>query len=169
MSVFQNVPFGKLERFKKPKPFGKWNGIWDGTQRTAGQPQHPTSFDMFLSISHIWPITKAQKILYESDEPIKVDENVLSLSIYTPCPTDGQKRPVMVWIHGGAWQFGSAEMQNGAALAKSGVVIVVALSYRLGVFGFLFGNWGLWDQIEGLKWVQVRDSLRQESRDVLMY
>ena len=71
----------------------------------------------------------------------------------------------MVWIHGGAWQFGSAEMQNGAALAKCGDVIVVALSYRLGVFGFLFGNWGLWDQIEGLKWVQVRESLRQESRD----
>ena len=44
----------------------------------------------------------------------------------------------MVWIHGGAWQFGSAEMQNGAALAKCGDVIVVALSYRLGVFGFLF-------------------------------
>ena len=169
MSVFQNVPFGKLERFQKPKPYGEWNGIWDGTQRTTGQPQHPTSFDMFLSISHIWPITKAQKILYESDEPIKVDENVLSLSVYTPCPTDGQKRPVMVWIHGGAWQFGSAEMQNGAALAKSGDVIVVALSYRLGVFGFLFGNWGLWDQIEGLKWVQVRDSLRQESRDRLNY
>ena len=63
----------------------------------------------------------------------------------------------MVWIHGGAWQFGSAEMQNGAALAKCGDVIVVALSYRLGVFGFLFGNWGLWDQIEGLKWVQVRN------------
>ena len=65
----------------------------------------------------------------------------------------------MVWIHGGAWQFGSAEMQNGAALAKCGDVIVVALSYRLGVFGFLFGNWGLWDQIEGLKWVQVRNPL----------
>ena len=49
------------------------------------------------------------------------------------------------------------KMQNGAALAKYGDVIVVALSYRLGVFGFLFGNWGLWDQIEGLKWVQVRN------------
>jgi len=154
VTVFQNVPFGKLERFQKPKPFGKWNGIWDGTQRTTGQPQHPSSFNLFLSVSHIWPITKAQKELYESDEPIKIDENVLSLSIYTPSPTDGKTRPVMVWIHGGAWQFGSAEMQNCAALAKSGDVIVVALSYRLGVFGFLFGNWGLWDQIEGLKWVK---------------
>ena len=116
---------------------------------------------MFLSISHIWPVTEAQKELYESDEPIKIDENVLSLSVYTPSPTDGRKRPVMVWIHGGAWQFGSAEMQNGAALAKSGDVIVVALSYRLGVFGFLFGNWGLWDQIRGLEWVQVSTRSRQ--------
>ena len=121
---------------------------------------------MFLSISHIWPVTEAQKELYESDEPIKIDEKVLSLSVYTPCPTDGRKRPVMVWIHGGAWQFGSAEMQNGAALAKYGDVIVVALSYRLGVFGFLFGNWGLWDQIRGLEWVQVRtpDSARTFGR-----
>ena len=110
--------------------FRKWKGIWDGTQRTTGQPQHPSSFGLFLSISHIWPVTNAQKELYES----------------------------------GAWQFGSAEMQNGAALAKSGDVIVVALSYRLGVFGFLFGNWGLWDQIEGLKWVQVRMSSNRNPR-----
>ena len=74
MTVFQNVPFGKLERFQKPKPFGNWDGTWDGTQRTTGQPQHPSSFDMFLSISHIWPLTKAQKEIYESNEPIKIDE-----------------------------------------------------------------------------------------------
>ena len=74
MTVFQNVPFGKLERFQKPKPFGNWDGTWDGTQRTTGQPQHPSSFDMFLSISHIWPVTKAQKEIYESNEPIKIDE-----------------------------------------------------------------------------------------------
>ena len=74
MAVFQNVPFGKLERFQKPKPFGNWDGTWDGTQRTTGQPQHPSSFDMFLSISHIWPVTKAQKEIYESNEPIKIDE-----------------------------------------------------------------------------------------------
>jgi len=74
VTVFQNIPFGKLERFQKPKPFGNWDGTWDGTQRTTGQPQHPSSFDMFLSISHIWPVTNAQKEIYESNEPIKIDE-----------------------------------------------------------------------------------------------
>ena len=43
------------------------------------------------------------------------------------------KKPVMVWIHGGGWQFGSAESYNGAALAKYGDVVVVILSYRSGV------------------------------------
>ena len=48
----------------------------------------------------------------------------------------------MVWIHGGGWQFGSAESHNGAALAKYGDVVIVVLSYRSG-FPRLFVRMGL--------------------------
>ena len=65
----------------------------------------------------------------------------------TPPFENGTKRPVIVFIHGGGWQFGSAELVDGKALAVHGDVVVVSLSYRLGLLGFLFGNWALFDQV----------------------
>lgn len=75
-------------------------------------------------------------------------------------------RPVMVWLHGGGFQFGTSAdpTYDGSQLASRGVV-VVSLNYRLGVFGFLAssgldaesgpsGDWGLQDQLAGLRWVQ---------------
>ena len=55
----------------------------------------------------------------------------------------------MVWIHGGGWYAGGAYEYNFAPLAVDQDVVVVVLSYRLGPVGFLFGNFGLWDQVEG--------------------
>ena len=90
-----------------------------------------------------------------NDPHFIMDESKLSLQVFTPAfDANTAKRPVMVFIHGGAWQFGSAEMIYGQALAAHGDVVVVCISYRLAVLGFLFGNWGLFDQLEGLKWVQ---------------
>ena len=60
----------------------------------------------------------------------------------------------MVWIHGGGWCTGSAFMYNGSALAIFGDVVVVSITYRLNLLGFGFGNFGLFDQLEALKWVQ---------------
>ena len=62
-----------------------------------------------------------------------MDESKLSLAVYTPELKSDEKKPVMVWIHGGGWQFGSAESYNGAALSKYGDVVVVILSYRPGI------------------------------------
>src|SRR5687768_5952617 len=61
----------------------------------------------------------------------------LNLNVWTPS-TDG-KRPVMVWIHGGAFQLGSSSLgaYNGEKLARRGDVVVVSINYRLGAFGFL--------------------------------
>jgi len=90
-----------------------------------------------------------------NETPYIYDDTKLSLQVFTPpINADSPKKPVMVFIHGGAWQFGNAEMTNGSALAVHGDVVVVAISYRLAVLGFLFGNWGLFDQVEALKWVQ---------------
>ena len=55
----------------------------------------------------------------------------------------------MVWIHGGGWTIGGAYEYNGAPLAVYGDVVVVCISYRLAALGFAFGNYGIWDQLEG--------------------
>jgi para-nitrobenzyl esterase len=97
-----------------------------------------------------------------------MDEDCLTLNVWTP-GTGGSKRPVMVWIHGGALVFGagSQSLYAGEALAARGAV-VVSLNYRLGPLGFfdhpaLAGrpggdvNFGLLDQMAALRW--VRDNI----------
>ncbi|XP_053380023.1 cholinesterase 1-like isoform X2 [Mercenaria mercenaria] len=89
------------------------------------------------------------------------DEDCLYLNIYAPerKPED-ELLPVMVWIYGGGFTFGFADMYIGDHLATHGNVIVVTLNYRLSVWGFLAtgdknapGNYGLWDQHMAIKWV----------------
>ncbi|NPU83669.1 MAG: carboxylesterase family protein [Syntrophaceae bacterium] len=101
-------------------------------------------------------------------DPGTFSEDCLYLNVWTPAKKPDEKLPVMVWIHGGGFNFGSASLPeyNGGNLAKKGVV-VVTLNYRLGPLGFLAhpllstesahnvsGNYGLLDQIAALKWVQ---------------
>ncbi len=98
-------------------------------------------------------------------------EDCLYLNVWTPAKNSGEQLPVMVWIHGGAFNFGSASLPeyNGQRLAEKGVV-VVTLNYRLGPLGFLAhpdlakesahgvsGNYGLLDQVAALEW--VRDNI----------
>jgi len=98
----------------------------------------------------------------------KRSENCLYLNIWTSAKSSSEKRPVIVWIHGGGFQSGSGSvpLYNGRAMAKKGVVFVT-INYRLGVFGFLAlpaltkesdhhasGDYGLMDQIAALEWVK---------------
>jgi len=94
-------------------------------------------------------------------------EDCLAVNVWTPA-ADTKKRPVMVFIHGGAFIEGSARNTgyDGAALAERGDLVVVSSQYRLGPFGFLelseiagpdyagSGNNGIRDQIAALRWVQ---------------
>lgn len=96
-------------------------------------------------------------------------EDCLFLNVYTPAAAEFNDRescrwPVMVWIHGGGLQFGSADSYDPTPLVKRGV-IVVTINYRLGYLGFfaqsaidaeghLKGNYGLMDQQFALKWVR---------------
>lgn len=86
-----------------------------------------------------------------------MDEDCLFLSVYTPPGVSpDQMRPVLVWIHGGAFETGagSAPWYDGGALAARYGMVVVTLNYRLGIFGFWRDrNLGLLDQIEALRWV----------------
>jgi para-nitrobenzyl esterase len=98
------------------------------------------------------------------------DENCLSLNVWTPDPAPNTPLPVMVWIHGGGFVFGSSGAAPGSGnhLVPKGDVVVVSVNYRLGALGFLAhsalaaedpshyatGNYGLLDQQAALKWVQ---------------
>ncbi|HSE97049.1 MAG TPA: carboxylesterase family protein, partial [Blastocatellia bacterium] len=99
--------------------------------------------------------------------PQKQSEDCLYLNVWTEAKA-GERRPVMVWIHGGGLTRGSGSnrVYDGASLAKKGVVIVT-INYRLGPLGYLAhaeltaespnrssGNYGVLDQIAALKWVQ---------------
>lgn len=100
--------------------------------------------------------------------PQPTSEDCLYLNVWTAAKSAREKRPVMVWIHGGALTRGSGSIAtyDGEALAKKGVV-VVTVNYRLGVFGFLAhpeltreserhssGNYALLDQVAALEWVK---------------
>jgi para-nitrobenzyl esterase len=99
-----------------------------------------------------------------------VSEDCLVLNVWTPRVDAAARRPVMVWIHGGAFVFGAGHLPvyDGSALARRGAV-VVTLNYRLGPLGYFVhpaldresgggsaaaANFGLLDQIAALRWVQ---------------
>ncbi len=94
----------------------------------------------------------------------KIGEDCLSVNVWT-CANVGDKRPVIVYIHGGANVSGSGcnDVYDGAEIAKKGVVYV-SINYRVGIFGFIAykdrtgeevtGNFAIQDQIAALKWVQ---------------
>lgn len=100
--------------------------------------------------------------------PAGKSEDCLYLNVWTPAQQSNEKLPVLVWIYGGGFSFGSAAepVCTGEHLARKGVV-VVSIAYRVGKLGFLAhpelsaespnntsGNYGLLDQIAGLQWVQ---------------
>ncbi len=156
ISVFRGVPYAQPPvgdlRFRSPRPMDAWQGERDATA--------------FGTISVQADIPMAA--LMGGTEPAA--EDCLYLNVWTP-GLDGARRPVMVWIHGGAFLFGSgsSEMYAGTSLAMRGDVVVVTINYRLGVLGYLAhpdltdpetgatGNWGLQDQIAALEW--VRDNI----------
>src|SRR5262249_22887821 len=95
-------------------------------------------------------------------------EDCLTLNLWTPGLGDGGRRPVMVWLHGGAFAYGSGNraVTDGANLARRGDVVVVSINHRLNIFGFLHlddiggaprahsGHARMLDILASLRWVQ---------------
>jgi para-nitrobenzyl esterase len=145
-------PVGK-RRWLPPEPAEAWSGVRPAQRFAAIAPQNP------MEIQIITP-----------PEPEPQDENCLYLNVWTP-GLDDARRPVMVWIHGGAFTTGSGSslVYNGRTLATRGNTVIVTINYRLGVLGFLnlnevtrgkipaTGNEGLLDQAFALNW--VRDNI----------
>jgi para-nitrobenzyl esterase len=141
-------PVGPL-RWRAPQPPASWQGVRPGFAYGWACPQTATA-----------EITLGD-----------MSEDCLTLNVWTPAHPAGEKLPVMVWLHGGAFESGAARMTiyDGSALARRGVV-AVTLNYRLGPLGF-FGypqldgearaehvptaNYGILDQIAALKWVRA--------------
>ena len=148
--VFKGIPFAAPpvgeRRWRPPEPAEPWDGIREATRFGADCPQE------------LRPGSRAGRI----------DEDCLTLNIWTPARVADEALPVMVWFYGGSFVFGSASdiRFDGEAFARKGVVLVTA-AYRVGLFGFLAhpgltresphgssGNYGLLDQIAALGWVQ---------------
>jgi para-nitrobenzyl esterase len=152
--VFRGIPYaeppvGRL-RFRPPQPSAPWSGVRDATRFGPSAPQRPLRIP-FLPGFDVGP----------------QDEDCLHLNVTTP-GLDGAGRPVMVWIHGGAFTIGSGSqsMYDAQHLARRGDVVVVTINYRLGALGFLelsallgeeyagAGNLGILDQVAALRWVR---------------
>ncbi|XP_061179963.1 bile salt-activated lipase-like [Saccostrea echinata] len=139
---FAQPPLGKL-RFQKPQPLGEWEDV-QGISDELG------------------PSCTQWKFPMPGMDDLQQDENCLYLNIYVPGKVSKDRNlSVMVWIHGGGFLFGGGNQYHPQKLVLGGDVIVVTTNYRLGFLGFLTlndpllaGNFGLWDQIEALRWVQ---------------
>jgi para-nitrobenzyl esterase len=162
ITVFKGIPFaappvGEL-RWRAPKAPAAWTGVRqadafgnDCVQRKSG------AFGP-------WSAEYISRSGMEGGS----SEDCLYLNVWTPAKAAGEKRAVLVWIHGGAFTSGSGgvPVYDGEGLAAKGLV-VVTINYRLGVLGFLAhpeltkessskasGNYGLLDMIAALRWVQ---------------
>ena len=151
---FNGIPYAKPptgdRRFKRPISPSSWDDIYDATRFGPAAPQLPSG-SMTNSVAVNW------------------NEDCLSLNVCTP-RVDDKKRPVLVWIHGGAFRSGQGAIPwyNGTSFALKGDVVVVSINYRLGALGFTdlsrFGEEyatsginGIYDQIKALEW--VRDNI----------
>lgn len=151
---FLGIPYAGppsgANRFRPPAPVQPWTGVLDCTAPGPAAPQNPES-----------PVPPGAKPRTWSED------GCLNLNIWTP-GTDAAARPVMVWIHGGAYLLGanSDGMYDGARLAAAAGGVLVSINYRLGALGFLHlaellgqgyedsSNLALLDQLEALRWVR---------------
>lgn len=152
--VWRSIPYaapprGAL-RFRSPEPAQPWDDIRDCSEFGDIAPQGAES-----------PVPVGK---------LAVGEDCLSVNVWSPGLT-GEPRPVLVWLHGGAYCLGSAaqEVYDGRNISDIGGVVVVGINFRLGVLGFtdlssfstpehvFESNVGLRDQIAGLEW--VRDNI----------
>jgi para-nitrobenzyl esterase len=148
VAAFRSVPYaappiGEL-RFAPAAPVRAWTGLRDATRHGPIAPQLPSRLGVAMG---------------NFSRPH--DEDCLTLTICTPAP-DGKARPVLVWLHGGAWisGAGSLDWYDGARLAREGDLVFVGVNYRLGALGWLHrpgivdAEAGTSDMIAALAWVR---------------
>lgn len=143
---FAKAPLGEL-RFRRPQPIEPWDGVYEA----ADFRKNPMQVNLLYG-------------------PSCFSEDCLYLNIFVPEHAEGTRLPVMLWIPGGAYASGGSgrTVPNGPAeydcsnIARDSKCLLVSMSYRLGVFGFLNlhrysdrfdDHVGMWDIIEAMKWI----------------
>ena len=152
--IFRGIPYARPPlgalRYRPPERPQPWAGVREAREFGRAAPQDPNALGPILRLGIGG-----------------TSEDCLTLNIWTPA-TGAGRRPVLVWVHGGAFILGagSQSLYDGATLARRGDVVVVTINYRLGALGFLrlgdrpgaspiaTGNEGLLDQIAALEWVR---------------
>lgn len=143
-------PVGPL-RLRAPQPVEPWTGVRDATRFGNAASQRPRS-----------AATGRRGV------QVRPDEDCLTLNVLAPAGRVHAPRPVMVFIHGGAFTLGTSALSiyGGESLVRRGDVVYVSINYRLGSLGYLdFGafstdtarfdsNLGLRDQVAALEWVR---------------
>ena len=145
VSRFSSIPYAQpavgARRFAPPEP-SRWTGTLDATQSMPVCPQLPSRLRGVMG-----------------DFEAQQSEDCLRLTLWTPA-ADSRKRPVLIWLHGGAWQSGggAVDWYDGARLAARGDIVVVGVNYRLAALGWLYvpgetANVGLLDEEAAIRWV----------------
>lgn len=145
---YAEPPVGE-RRFRPPVRTGAWSGTYDGTTWGCRSVQNPTPAGL------------------GGEEPGEIGEDCLVLNVTVPAAVaqgDLRPRPVLCWIHGGAFTIGSGNDYPAHELVRREDLVVVTVSYRLGALGFLdlsgldesyagSANLGIADQIAALGWI----------------
>jgi para-nitrobenzyl esterase len=147
LAVFRGIPFAEPPvedaRFAAPRPAHRWEGVREAFAFGPPPPQEG-GFQGRAGAAGI-----------------PAGDDWLTVNVWTPDPDPAARRPVMVWIYGGAYKLGHAGSPGYDArhIARDGDLVVVTLNYRVGVEGFAHlegapANRGLLDQVAALEWVR---------------
>jgi para-nitrobenzyl esterase len=169
IKAFKGIPYGAstagANRFMPPQKPIPWGGVREAVDWAGHAPQ-----------AFFGRRRPEVSRLSGTPDKVPVGEDCLTLNLWTP-GLDAGRRPVMVWFHGGAFSYGSANTPRtvGANLARRGDVVVVTVNHRLNILGFLdlaalggtefahSGNAGMLDLVAALEW--VRDNVARFGGD----
>lgn len=154
-AVYMGIPYARPPvgdlRFGRPRKAESWSGV------RMAKENPPIAWQIRPEAGSFY-----EKEFYRGDQSLlSMDEDCLYLNIWTPAKRAEDRLPVMLWIHGGAFNhgFGHEREFDGRAYCERGVILVT-IQYRLGVFGFLShpwleegGNLALQDQAAAISWV----------------
>ncbi|QFZ18866.1 carboxylesterase/lipase family protein [Saccharothrix syringae] len=135
LCVYRGIRYADAPRSRPPVPVGPWSGTFEATDASAVCPQFRDD------VSEEYP----------DDRPVYLDEDCLRLNVWAPRGPGGH--PVVVFVHGGAARFGTANEPRYDGTRPARDAVVVTLNYRLGLLGA--DNLFLRDQITALEWVRA--------------